>query len=160
MLSEIKLGVYRRLDNRVEDPDDKSPFALELHNRRKSALHDVLDGEKSIKVLSWGDTDDKRPHEFVILTLSALAPTVFTYAIVPGLKYVAETLAEKAVDKGASEIATWLISKLRPQQEAKKILDYKITLPDGAQINVPPDGNADIQIAFKDGTVSSVKYTT
>src|SRR2546429_7702673 len=88
MLSEIKLGVYRRLDNRFEGLSDDSPLALELHNRRKSALHDVLDGEKSIEVLDWGHTDDKQSHELVELILISLAPAVFTYAIVPGLKYV------------------------------------------------------------------------
>jgi hypothetical protein len=168
MLSEIKLEVYRRLDNRFEGFSDDSPLALELHNRRKSALHDVLDGEKSIKVLSWGDTDDKESHELVELVLVPLASAFFTYAIVPSLKYVGEKLAEKAIDQGTSEVTTWLISKLRPQQESNKILDFTITLPDGTRIRVdPPDRNggmapinAAIQIVFKDGAVSSFTYTT
>jgi hypothetical protein len=170
MVSEINLWVYRRLDNRFEGLSDDSPRALELHNRRKLALQDVLCGEKSIEVLSWGDTDDKQSHESVELILIPLT-TVFTYAIVPGLKYVGEKLAEKAIDYGASEIAKWLISKLRPQQESKKILNFGITLPDGTNILVDPPnrdgmegmapiGNADIRIIFKDGTVSSFTYTT
>jgi hypothetical protein len=170
MVSEIKLWVYRRLDNRFEGLSDDSPRALELHNRRKLALHDVLDGEESIDV-RWGCTDDEQSHESVELILIPLASTVFTYVIVPGLKYVGEKLAEKAIDEGTSEIAKWLISKLRPQQESKKILDFGITLPDGTKIIVdppnrdgmegmPPIGNADVQITFKDGTVSSFTYTT
>jgi len=170
MVSEINLWVYRRLDNRFEGLSDDSPRALELHNRRKLALHDVLDGEKSIEV-RWGDTDDKQSHELVELILIPLSSAVFIYTIVPGLKYVGEKLAEKAIDYGASETAKWLISKLRPQQESKKILNFGITLPDGTNIIVDPpdrDGmegmplieNADIQIIFKDGTVSSFTYTT
>ena len=128
---KITLVVYRRLDNRFQGLSDDSPLALGLHNRRKSALHEVLDGEKSITVLSWGDTDDTRSHEFVQLILTHLASAVLIYPIVPGLKYVAEKLAEKAVDEGTSEIAKWLISKLRPNQESKKILDFEITFADG-----------------------------
>src|SRR5512140_3661609 len=131
MVSEIKLWVYRRLDNRFEGLSDNSPRALELHNRRKLALHDVLDGEEKSIDVSWGGTDAKESREVVDLILIPLASAVFTYAIVPGLKYVGEKLAEKAVDEGTSEIAKWLISKLRPQQESKKILDFGIILPDG-----------------------------
>ncbi len=161
MTSQITLGVYRRLDNRFEGLSDDSPRALELHNRRRAALHDVLDNEKSIEVFTWGDTDDSRSHEFVEITLGAVVSAVFTYAIVPGLKYVAEKLAEKAVDQATSEVAKWLISKLRPKQASKEILDFQIRLPDGTHITVdPPDRYAEIRIAFADGTVSSVTYTS
>jgi len=37
MANEIRLGVFRRLDNRLEGLDDQSPRALELHTRRKRA---------------------------------------------------------------------------------------------------------------------------
>jgi hypothetical protein len=159
MSSQITLGVYRRLDNRFEGLGDDSPRALELHNQRREALHDVLDNEKSIEVLDWGNTDDSRPHEFVELILGLLGSTVVTYAVVPGLKYVGEKLAEKLVDQGTSEVAKWLISKLRPAQVSKKILDFEIRLPDGTQIHVdPPDRNADIRITFAGGTVSSIAY--
>ena len=50
MNSSITLGVYRRLDNRFEGLSDDSPRALELHNRRKDALHAVLDVEPNIQV--------------------------------------------------------------------------------------------------------------
>jgi hypothetical protein len=160
MSSQITLGVYRRLDNRFEGLGDDSPRALELHNQRSEALHDVLDNEKSIEVLDWGATNDSQSHEFVELILGALGSAVVTYAVVPGLKYVGEKLAEKAVDQATSEVAMWLISKLRPKQESKKILDFEIRLPDGTYIHVdPPDRYADIRIAFAGGTVSSITYT-
>ena len=161
MSTQITLGVYRRLDNRFEGLGDGSPRALELHNCRKDALHDVLDNEKSIEVFNWGNTDDSQPHEFVEITLGALASAAFTYAIVPGLKYVAEKLAEKAVDRAASEAAEWLISKLRPKQESKEIFDFQIKLPDGTQIHVdPPDKGGVISITFADRTVSSITYSS
>ena len=160
MLTQVILEVYRRLDNRLEGLPDDSPRAIELHNQRKAALHNVLDGEKAVAVLNWGKTDDTQSHEFVEITIGTIASTVFTYAVVPGLKYVAEKLAEKAVDQASSELAKWLLSKLRPKQESKEILDFQIRLPDGTQIHCdPPDSQAEIRISFTDGTVSSIIYT-
>jgi len=161
MSTQVILGVYRRLDNRLEGLPDDSPRALELHNRRKAALHNVLDGEKAVEVLDWGKADDTQSHEFVEITIGALASTIFTYAVVPGLEYVAQKLAEKAVDQASSELAKWLISKLRPKQESKEILDFQIRLPDGTQIHCdPPDGQTEIRITFTDGTRSSITYTS
>lgn len=77
MTSSITLGVYRRLDNRFEGLSDHSPRALELHNRRKDALHSVLDGDRTIRVMDWGDTDDSHPHEYVEAALGAAATAVF-----------------------------------------------------------------------------------
>jgi hypothetical protein len=119
----------------------------------------VLDGEETFKVLNWGKTDDTGPHEWVEISISAIASAGLTYAIVPGLKFVAEKLAEKAIDEGTSELIKWLISKLRPKQESKEILDFQIKLPDGTDISVdPPDRFATIHITFADGSVSSITY--
>ena len=43
MAEQVRVGVYRRLDNRLEGLDDRSPRALELHNLRGAALHESLD---------------------------------------------------------------------------------------------------------------------
>jgi hypothetical protein len=91
-ITQIKVGVFRRLDNRFENLGDDSPRALELHNRRKEALHEVFDGRKSVEVIDWGQTDDAQPHEFVEIVVGALAVKVFQ----PGLKFLGQKLAEKA----------------------------------------------------------------
>jgi hypothetical protein len=159
MNSSITLGVYRRLDNRFEGLSDDSPRALELHNRRKGALHAVLDGDGSIRVTDWGDTDDSRPHEYVEVALGAASTAVFQYAIVPGVKWLGLKLAEKAVDTALGELAEAIVAKLRPKQEAKELLDFIITLPDGTQIAVdPPDRYATITINFADGALQSLEY--
>jgi hypothetical protein len=158
MGAQIELGVYRRLDNRAEGLSDDSPRALELHNRRKAALHDVLDEQDAPTVLDWGDTDDTTPHEYVEVIVD-IAAAALTYAIVPGLKFVAEKLAGKAVDEGTSQVVRWFISKLRPKQKADEILDFQIRLPDGTEIHVDPPGeNAEIRLSFADGTLSSIAY--
>jgi len=158
-MSSITLGVYRRLDNRFEGLSDDSPRALELHYRRKDALHTVLDGDPNIIVKAWGDTDDPHPHEWVELIVGVVATPVFQYMIVPGVKWLGLKLAEKAVDTALSELATALVAKLRPKQEAKQLLDFTITLPDGTRIAVdPPDRNATITINFADGTLQSIEY--
>lgn len=50
----LRLRVFRRLDNRAAGLSDASARALELHNRRREALHDVFDDEPSFKVTEWG----------------------------------------------------------------------------------------------------------
>lgn len=159
MKNTINLGVYRRLDNRLEGLSDDSPRAIELHNRRKEALHNILESVENIEVTDWGRTDDSDPHEFVELTIGAIATATLSYIIVPGVKFIAEKLAEKAIDEGASELAKWIISKFRSKQESKEILDFQIRFPDGTFISVdPPDGNAEIRISFSDGSVSGINY--
>lgn len=159
-LPRIRVGVFRRLDNRREGLPDDSPRALELHNRRRLALHEVFDSEKSVEVLEWSQTDDVQPHEFVEVLVGAVAAKVFQYAIVPGVKFLGQKLAEKAVDETTSELVKAVVAWLRPKQEQKQILDFTITLPDKTVISVdPPDRNATIQIQFADGKVDSVIYS-
>jgi hypothetical protein len=156
----VTLGVYRRLDNRFEGLPDDSPRALELHVRRKEALHDIFDNKKGIVVLNWGDTDDTKSHEWVQLVVGLVGAPVFQYAIVPGLKFVAQKLAEKTVDEATSELVKSVVSWFRPKQEEKKILDFSITLPDKTVVTVdPPDQNATIHIQFADGKVESITYS-
>jgi hypothetical protein len=160
MNSTITLGVYRRLDNRLEGLPDDSPRALELHNRRRDALHAAFDHEPLIRVTNWGQTDDKCSHEFVELVLGAAATGVLQYSIVPGIKWLGQKLAEKAVDTTISELAKAVIAKLRPPQQAKQVQDFIVTLPDKTQISVyPPDQSATITIRFADGAVQEIQYT-
>jgi hypothetical protein len=159
MNNSITLGVYRRLDNRFEGLSDNSHRALELHNRRKDALHGVFDGDPILQVTDWGETDDSHPHEYVEILLGAAATAVFQYAIVPGIKWLGLKLAEKAVDTALSELAKVVVAKLRPKQEAKQLLDFIIRLPDGTRIAIdPPDRYATIRIDFADGSIQSLEY--
>jgi hypothetical protein len=158
MDTTLKLGVYRRLDNRLEGLPDDSPRALELHNRRRAALHAVLD-TSDVTVQDWGLTDDTQSHEYVELAI-AVGYAILKYAITPGLKLLGEKLAEKAVDEVSSSVVRWLVSKLRPAQERKEVLDFDIALGGGTHIRVdPPErGEAEIHVSFADGTVSSISY--
>ncbi len=157
----VTLGVYRRLDNRFEGLGDDSPRALELHNQRKEALHEVFDGDNNIYVLDWGDTDDSSAHEYVELILGAAASAVFQEVVVPGIKWLGKKLAEKAVDTAITEFVKFIIAKLRPKQEAKQVLDFIVKLPDGTWIAVdPPDRYATITIQFADGSTQSFEYLT
>jgi hypothetical protein len=159
MEPKVTVGVYRRLDNRFEGLSDDSPRALELHNWRREALHEVLDSSKPVRVLDWGYTDDTVPHEYVELVLGAAASAAFSYAIVPGLKFLGKKLAEKTVDHATSEMVKALVSWLRPKQEEKKVLDFVIKLADGTRIQVdPPDRDASLTVTFNDGRVESVHY--
>jgi hypothetical protein len=126
-------------------------LALEQHNIRKEALHEILDNTDHIEVVNWGETNDTDSHEFVELILGALGSAVFQYTIVPGLKFIAEELGKQAVDQGTSELVKWIVSKLRPKQEKKEILDYVINLPNGVSFSVdPPDTSASITFYYPD----------
>jgi hypothetical protein len=51
---------------------------------------------------------------------------VFRYAVVPGLKFLGQKLAEKAVDEASGELVKAVVSWLRGPQEEKKVLDLRI----------------------------------
>jgi hypothetical protein len=95
------------------------------------------------------------------LALGAAASAVFSYVIVPGLKFVGEKLVEAAVDHTTSEAVKAVVSWLRRKQEEKKILDFVISLPDGTRIQVdPPDRAASsITISFANGRIESMTYS-
>jgi hypothetical protein len=161
MAPQVMLGVFRRLDNRFEGLGDDSPRALELHSRRRDALHEVFDSSESVQVLDWGNTNDTASHEYVELILSAVAPVAFSYVVVPGLRFLGNKLAEKAVDHATSEMVKAVVAWLRPKQEAKSLLDLVIKLGDGTTIQVdPPDRSASITITFSDGHLESVNYSS
>lgn len=157
----LTLGVYRRLDNRMEGQPDDSPRALELHNRRREALHDVFDPDAPLSVTDWGDTDDTKAHEFVELALGAAVGAAFNYAVVPGMKFLGKKLAEAAVDTATAEAVNWIVARLRLKQEEKRILDFQITLPDGTTIAVdPPDRAGTLTVTLADGRPETVTYTS
>ena len=156
MAISLKLSVVRMLDDRLTTPEDAA-LAKELHQKRAQALHDIFDYREDVRVINWGDTDDVTAHEGVDLLLSAIAVPVLQHVVVPGVKFIGEKLAEKAVDEGTSSLVKSLVSWLRPKQESKKVFDFVIQLPDGSTVKVnPPDGvGAHVVITFKgSGTVS------
>jgi hypothetical protein len=158
MSEEIRLGVYRRLDNRLEGLDDESPRAVELHERRKRALHAVLDTDAAWIVLNWGDADDARPHEWVELLL-AVTGTKLAAVAIPALTFVGGILIKSAVDTATSEAIKGLISKLRRKQEDKQLLDFSLTLPGGHVIRCdPPEYGSQLTVTWSGGKVKSVHY--
>ena len=140
MSESISIHIYRRLDNRFEGLPDDSPRALELHNLRKEALHEIFDHQEVVRVEDWGFTDDTSSHELIAITLSALA-TALTPVIIAGLKELGKKLAEKAVDETTSSVVKWVISKLAKKQKEKKLLDFTIILKDGKSIHVDTPEN-------------------
>jgi hypothetical protein len=159
MDNTIVVGVYRRLDNRLEGLDDHSPRALELHNCRKLALHDAFDTDPAMRVTNWGETDSTTSHELVDIVVAAAASATFHYAIVPGMTWLAQKIAEKAVDTALGELAKAVVSKLRGKQDEMTIQDFSVHLPDGTNINVDaPDQSATITIVFRDGKTESISY--
>src|SRR5215217_7585024 len=100
-LQNIVLGVYRRLDNRLEGLSDDSPRAVELHDLRKDALHEVLDDDPLWIVEDWGYTNDSKAHEYVTLRLHLRQYDVEISENVvkkPSLTYLGEALNSCALE--------------------------------------------------------------
>jgi hypothetical protein len=155
----VKVCVYRRLDDRIQNLPPHSPLALELHRRRAEALQDVFSNFEGAEVLDWGLTHDNVDHEFVELILGTLGAASFNYVIVPGLEFVGKKLLDAGVDTVVGEFVKAFISRVRPKQEAKQILDFEITLPDGTTVAVdPPDRNASVTVTTSDGTPHTITY--
>jgi hypothetical protein len=159
MEATIVLGVYRRLDNRLEGLSDNSEKAVELHKLRSEALHEVLDNQEVAKVINWGDTNDINPHEYVEIILSAISTALVQPFVIKGLKELGKKLADKAIDETTTEFVKWIISKLIKKQEKQKILDFNIRLEDGTYFRIdPPEGTSEITIHFNDNKISTIKY--
>lgn len=160
MQSNITVGIYRRLDNRLEGLDDNSPRALELHNLRKAALHEVLDKQEAITVLDWGQTDDAASHEYVELILAAAASHIVQAFVIKGVQELGKKLAEKAIDETTSGVVKWIASKFIKKQAEKKLLNFSIRLQDGTFINVDvPQATSQITIHFNNGKPETIPYT-
>jgi hypothetical protein len=155
----IVLEVTRRLDNRFENLPDDSPRALELHNRRKSALNDVFHNEPILRVTDWGLTNDTKPHEYVELILMVVASKIIEPVIITGLKELGKILAEKAVEETTSQFVKWIISKLVRKQKDNQIANFNLKLQNGISINIePPQGTSEITVKLENGEMTTIKY--
>lgn len=137
MNEQIKITVYRNFDNRNEGLSDKSPRAIELHNRRSDCLHKMLDENSYWKVIDWGKTDDEEAHEVVEAVLELLSdPTV-----IEGAKYLGNLLLTAGISAGTVEGVKWLFARIKPQQKDRHITNVFIRVAPGTDIQIdPPDG--------------------
>jgi hypothetical protein len=132
MDDSIKVGVFRRLDNRDEGLPDDSPRAAELHRLRAAALHEAFDSTPGITVTNWGNTDNPKPHEFVELVLLLTNPPVL-HAVGTATLAVAKVLGSMTLGESVKEGVKWVFERLRKKQEEGKI--------ESAQISIAPTIN-------------------
>jgi hypothetical protein len=140
----LHILVYRRLDNRQENMSDDSPRALQLHQRRREALHEALDGVEGWSVADWGATNDVRPHELVEIILSVAANPLLHTAAVSAATWVGLEAVKASLGALVSEAVKALLTRLIPKQREEKILDFMITLPNGVQVRCDPSGSVTI----------------
>jgi hypothetical protein len=151
---QIHLRVWRRLDNRLEGLPDDSPRAVELHNERRDALVEALDGRRDMRVLDWGQTKDAQTHELVELVVEVVTSPTVTGAASAALGWLA-TRIKDAVGDVAVDGIKGLIQRLLPQQKRRRILDFDIKLPNGARVTVQPhDDHAEIQVSTSPDSVT------
>jgi len=154
MSESIRLGVYRRLDNRFEGLPDDSPRALELHERRRLALHEALDKQPDLRVMEWGQTDDEEPHEFVELVVAILATPAATAVAKSAFDWLTDQIKD-AVGGVVVDGVKGLIKRLLPQQKRQRILDFNVTLPNGTVVTVyPHDDHSEIRLSTTGDSVT------
>jgi hypothetical protein len=160
MQQQITVGVYRRLDNRLQgDIDDSSTLAWELHRRRAGALEEAFN-EVDIRVVNWGDTyDSERTHELVQVLVEvgvAVAAAVPATAILKWIGGVLGTILNDA----AAESAKGLIARLRRKQEGKQIADFSIFAKGRPLVTVYPDDlSGQVTATLPDGRVVTTTWS-
>lgn len=138
----IQIGVFRIFGDELENPVEDNKVALQLHNNRKQALHDVFDNQRDIEIADWGQTDDSHPHEFVSIAIGIGATALTNHVLIPAAKFILEKLADKAIDTVMEKSVSWILSKFKKKQEEKKIGSFEIRLPNGVVLfaDKPQDG--------------------
>ncbi|WP_120633339.1 hypothetical protein [Ruegeria sp. EL01] len=134
---KIRLGVYRLEDDMATGDVE---LGWELHRRRASALHDILDNDPVITVENWGDTDDTdRTHEYVALEVALYATAAVTgkaaldHLVLPALKMLAENLMEKMVEYSADQLIGFvqkIVGPLWQKTNSEELKETRIELED------------------------------
>ncbi len=154
MPEQVRLAVYRRLDNRFEGLDDQSARGVELHNLRRAALHEALDDDRDVVVLDWDATDDTESHELVELLVALVSSPVVTTVATGAMVWLASRVEDAVSDVVVDGIKS-LIQRLLPQQKQRRILDFSIELPNNAVIQVyPEDDRATITVSTAGDSVT------
>src|SRR5687768_2953124 len=112
-MNNISIGIFRTFGNELEQPINDNAVALQLHNKRKNALHETFDRQNEVEVKSWGQTDDTTPHEYVEIIIGALLPALTSHVILPAVKYLFQKIADKAIDTTLEKTVSWIILKLK-----------------------------------------------
>jgi hypothetical protein len=79
--------------------------------------------------------------------------------VIPAVTYIGQKLAEKAVDEGVSRLVKWVASKLVPQQQAKRLLDFTVTTLDGTRVQCDfSNQKGTVSIWFRDGSSTTMQF--
>ena len=84
-MNNISIGIRRILGEELEPPVNDNDVALQLHNNRRQALHDVFDNQTDIEINDWGDTDDSQPHEFVSIAIGIGDAVLTNHVLIPAI---------------------------------------------------------------------------
>ena len=154
MGEQLRIHVYRRLDNRLEGLPDDSPRALELHNERRDALVEALDGRPDFRVLDWGETKDTESHELVDVVIDIITSPAVTAFASAAFTWLATQIKEAASDLAVDGIKG-LVRRLLPQQKRRRIQDFEIELSNGVRVTVyPHDDHAEVRVSTTPDSVN------
>jgi hypothetical protein len=155
------LNIYRNLDDFAKGLLDDSPYTLQLHQRRATALHEIFDGAgNNFDVVDWGLTDDNNPHELITMAVIMIAAPVLSRAATPLLIELGKFIGGKIADKAVSDTLTWIVAKFHPKQQAGEIGDYFGKTPSGTAfyVAVPTGARGTLRLTMPDGTESELMF--
>ena len=155
-----KVHVCRHLDDYSEGFQTAAMHAAEFHVLRARALHDIFDEDPVCEVVSWGDTDDVKSHEWVELVVKfrELAADIAPVTI-PAMLYIGKVLLDAGISATAAEGIKRILSMGRKKQQDGSIRDMNFTLHNGTNIFSHPESPA-IEIQTKTSVSISLDLTT
>lgn len=129
----------------LEDPEN-SQIAWDEHRRRAAALHEILDANPDLRVIDWGNTDDRtRTHESVQVIIDALAGGAGAAAAAVGLTF-GKVVLEVAIEEALHQPVRRLIRRLIGKQKAGEITFVSLTVKDGTTIHLSPSESGSVSI--------------
>lgn len=163
MSTEISIHVQRpqseySSSTPLKDPEN-SQVAWDEHRRRAAALHEILDANPDLRVIDWGDTDDRtRTHESVQVIIDALAGGAGAAAAV-GLTF-GKVVLEVAIEEALQQPVRRLIRRLIGKQKAGEITFVSLTMKDGTTIHLSPSESGSVSITASGAGGSSTVSVT
>ena len=138
---DLRLTVWRRIDDYHRGLADHSPMARELHRRRLAALTSALASSSTCTVTDWGTDDGTGAPLKASLRLRPCGRGERAGHPPPApLRQLARILGADGVRDETVAAVLWLIRRLRSPQRQQRILDHEIALPGGQTLWSDPDG--------------------
>jgi hypothetical protein len=123
-----ELYVYR-----WEEYPETEAAALPRHQRRGQAVRKALASEAGFVVYDWGDTDDTKSHESVVVYFSQHVLPLAPMAI-PAAVWLGQELAKAAVDEAAALTFKTVFARMWKSLRRRDVSFYTQSIPTSREL--------------------------